>query len=90
MRLDAHDLRPAFCEYLQSNREQTPLHVHAAEGSKSFEVIQFLLESGADATLTDDDDRAPVEISKSRQDSDVVELFEIWSDDSDSDFDFDD
>ena len=67
---------------------RTPLHVHAAEGTKSYEVIQFLLESEADATLEDQNGDTPVQIAKSREDEDIVELFEIWS--GDLDFDFDD
>lgn len=73
---------------LIDNMGRTPLHVHASEGSQAFEVIQFLLEEGADATIEDQSGCLAVDISKSRQDDDVVELFEIWS--GDLEFDFDD
>ena len=73
---------------LRDNQQRTPLHVLASDGSERFEVIQFLLESGADATLKDSKGRTPVEISKNRNDADIVELFEIWS--GDLEFDFDD
>ena len=46
------------------------------------------MESEADATLEDQNGDTPVQIAKSREDDDIVELFEIWS--GDLDFDFDD
>lgn len=73
---------------LQDNLGRTPLHCLAADGTERYEVIQFLLEAGANAALEDEGGETPVQISKSRQDSDIVELFEIWS--GDLDFDFDD
>lgn len=73
---------------LRDRDGRTPLHILASEGDHRYEVIQYLLEQEADASLKDNDGMTAVEISKSREDEDVVELFETWS--GDLEFDFDD
>jgi hypothetical protein len=55
----------------------TPLLV-AVKSSGLPEIIQLLLERGADHTVKDKNGKTPLEIAKERQLTDVVNLLEIY------------
>ena len=57
----------------------TPLHF-ACEGTDNEECIQFLLDQGADLTLTDKDENTPVHIATMDAESDYLEILSGHSD----------
>ena len=54
----------------------TPLLV-AVKSSAQPQIVQLLLERGADATVKDENGKTPLEIAKERNLTDVVNLLEI-------------
>jgi ankyrin repeat protein len=57
---------------IRSRKGQTPLHTQAAEGDEAYDVIEKLLELGADKSITDNEGKTAADLARSR-DADALE-----------------
>jgi len=58
---------------IRSNDGRTPLHVQAAE-AEGYEAMEALLELGADAKATDKNGQSALDVARSREEDDKIDL----------------
>ena len=60
-----------------SKNGDTPLHVMAAEGDQTLDVVELLLENGADKSIKDKQGKTAFDIAKSRDEEGLMEILKI-------------